>query len=234
MKLIKNTDTRYSFIAKMSESLANAIRRSSYMIPIMAIDELAIEKNDSPLYDETLAHRIGLVPLKMTKDIKEDTVLKLKLNSKAPGYVYSSAIKGDAEVIYDNIPLTLINENQEIKIVCSTKVGRAVDHAKFSAGILTYRILSEVTLPKKYKETIANLFPNKITEKGDKIVIKDDEEKTLVDFCLGLCQKDNEECNVKDTDELVFDIESFGQIKAEEIFKQSITILKDEIKSLKF
>lgn len=234
MNIIKNTDKRYIFSAKMSKPLANAIRRSSFMIPIMAIDELAIEKNDSPLYDETLAHRIGLVPLKMTKDIKEDTVLKLKLNSKTAGYVYSDSIKGDAEVIYDNIPLTFINENQEIKIVCSTKVGRAIDHAKFSSGILTYRALSEITLPKKYKETIAELFSNKITEKGDKIVIKDDSEKSIVDFCLGLCQKDKEECNVKDTGSLVFDIESFGQIKAEEIFKQSVTILKSEIKALKF
>jgi len=234
MKLIKNTENRYIFSTKMNKSLANAIRRSSFMIPIMAIDELAIEKNDSPLYDETLAHRVGLVPLKMTKDIKEDTILKLKLNSKTPGYIYSDSIKGDAEIVYDNIPLTLINENQEIKIICSTKVGRAIDHAKFSSGILTYRALSEVTLPKKYKEVISKLFSNKITEKGDKIIIKDDSEKTLVDFCLGLCQKDKEECVVKDTGYLIFDIESFGQIKAEEIFKQSVTILKSEIKSLKF
>jgi len=234
MNLIKNNDKNYVFSTKMSESLANAIRRSSYMIPIMAIDELAIEKNDSPLYDETLAHRIGLVPLKMTKDIKEDTVLKLKLNSKKAGYIYSESIKGDAEVVYDNIPLTLINENQEIKIICTTKVGRAIDHAKFSSGILTYRVISEITLPKKYKETISNIFPNKITEKGSNIVIKDDLEKTVIDFCLGLCQKDHEEFNIRDTDSLVFSIESFGQIKAQEIFNKSVSILKKDLKSLKF
>ena len=43
MQLITNTPEKCVFASKMSESLANAIRRSSYMVPIMAIDELAIE-----------------------------------------------------------------------------------------------------------------------------------------------------------------------------------------------
>ena len=47
-----------------NESLINAMRRSIREIPTLAIDEVEIIKNDSALYDEFLAHRIGLVPLK--------------------------------------------------------------------------------------------------------------------------------------------------------------------------
>ena len=49
------------------ESLANAVRRSVAEVPTLAIDEVEIYKNDSPLYDEMLALRLGLVPLKTEK-----------------------------------------------------------------------------------------------------------------------------------------------------------------------
>ena len=120
------------------------------------------------------------------------------------------------------MPLTLIGEDQEVILTATAKIGYGKDHAKFSPGIFTYRVISEITLPKKYKETIANLFPNAIKEKGDSITIKDDMEKTIIDFCEGLCHKDKEESVTKDTDELMFSIESYGQLKAADIFKKSV------------
>ena len=51
----------------MDISLANALRRSVNEIPILAIDEVDIYRNDSALYDEIIAHRFGLVPLKNEK-----------------------------------------------------------------------------------------------------------------------------------------------------------------------
>ena len=73
---------KLSFVTDMSISLANAIRRSVLEIPIMAIDEVEIVKNDSALYDEILAHRIGLIPLKTDKSINEKTTGILKLSTK--------------------------------------------------------------------------------------------------------------------------------------------------------
>lgn len=233
MKIIKKTDEKLVFPSKMSESLANAIRRTVWKIPVLAVDELEIERNDSALYDETLAHRVGLVPLKMPKDAKEDTVKTLELNAKRNGYIYSEDIKGDVEVVYGKIPLTLLAEDQEVKATCTAKVGIGQDHAKFLPGVITYRIISEVTIPKKHKEAIQANFPNNsIKEKDDMIVIKDDQEKTLTDFCEGLCNKDKIEFNVKDTKELMITVESFGHIPAEEIFKQATKILTSELKDL--
>ena len=68
----KNLDKekqKLSFVTDMSTSLANAIRRSVLEIPVMAIDEVEIVKNDSALYDEIIAHRIGLIPIKTEKTI---------------------------------------------------------------------------------------------------------------------------------------------------------------------
>lgn len=233
MKTIMKSDNKFVFSAKMTDSLANSIRRSVSLIPIMAIDEVEISKNDSPLYDETVAHRLGLIPLKMDKSYKDDTVLKFKLNSKKEGYVLSDEIKGDVEVVYDKIPVTLINKDQEMKIKGTTKMGIGREHAKFSPGILFYRNLCEITMDREFEDTIKKVFPeNEIKVKGNKIVLKDDQEKSIVDFCEGISLKNKKEIEVKDSDEIVFSIESFGQIKAEDIFKKAIEVLEKEIKNV--
>jgi len=67
MEIITKSPEKIVFIAKINESLANSIRRSVGLTSIMAIEELEILKNDSALYDETIAHRMGLIPIKMDK-----------------------------------------------------------------------------------------------------------------------------------------------------------------------
>ena len=73
MKSIEKKENQITFGADIDESLANAIRRYISEIPILAVEEIEIYKNDSPLYDETIAHRIGLIPLKMEKSMAEKT-----------------------------------------------------------------------------------------------------------------------------------------------------------------
>ncbi len=234
MKLIKKTPEKIVFIEKTNESLVNSIRRSVGLIPIMAIDELEISKNDSALYDETVAHRMGLLPIKMEKSWKDDTVLKLKLNVKKEGMVYSGETKGECEFVHDKIPITLLKKDQELKIKATTKMGLGKNHAKFSPGILFYRNLTEITLDKSFEEEIKKIFPDSnISTKGNKIVVKDDGEKSLVDFCEGLAVKAKKEIEVKDTDEIVVTIESFGQISAEDMFKKSVEALKKRLKEVK-
>ena len=233
MEIIAKQPEKISFSLKTNESLANALRRTLNEIPILAIDEVEISKNDSPLYDETIAHRLGLVPLKMEKSFKEKDVMKLKLKVKKPGTVYSGDLKGDVKVVYEKIPITLINEDSEIALSVYTKFGKGKEHARFSPGLMFYRRISEIELDKGFLEDIKKTFPeNKIIEKGNKIIVLDDKEKPISDFCEGLAIRKGVKLNVKDKEDLIITLESFGQLEVKDIFKKSIEILKKQLEKI--
>ena len=63
---IKNrTDDQLTFIIEGADvSMVNALRRISMVeVPTMAIETVKILKNDARIFDEALAHRLGLVPI---------------------------------------------------------------------------------------------------------------------------------------------------------------------------
>ena len=65
---LKETKDRITFsIDGINSTFANAIRRSTFEIDVLAIDLVEFYKNDSALYDEMMALRLGLLPLKAPK-----------------------------------------------------------------------------------------------------------------------------------------------------------------------
>ncbi len=230
METIQTKENQTTFIAKINETLANSIRRYVNEIQVLAIDEVEIHQNGSPLYDETLAHRIGLVPFKTEKDYKEDTEIKISIKKKGPGIVYSGDIKSDAKIVYDKIPLTLLKANQEMDIKGTARLGKGSYHTKYSPGFIFYRHATEITLDKSLLNEIKKACPNnEIKEKGDKIIVMDNRVKEVCDLCEGIAEKNKKTAEVKIGDELIITIESFGQIETKEIFKKSIEALKKDL-----
>lgn len=230
METIQNKENQITFVAKLNETLANSIRRYVNEISVLAIDEVEIHQNGSPLYDETLAHRMGLVPFKTEKDYKEDTEIKISLKKKGPGIVYSGDIKSDAKIIYDKIPLTLVKANQEMDIKGIARLGKGSYHTKYSPGFIFYRHSTEIILDKSLLNEIKKACPNnEIKEKGDKIIVIDNKAKEVCDLCEGIAEKNKKTAEVKIGDELIVTIESFGQIETKEIFKKSIEALKKDL-----
>ncbi|MGB8232667.1 MAG: DNA-directed RNA polymerase subunit D, partial [Methanobacterium sp.] len=68
---IKKKDENFLLftIEGVNDAFVNAIRRiSTVEVPTMAIETVEILKHDAKIFDEALAHRLGLVPL--TTDIE--------------------------------------------------------------------------------------------------------------------------------------------------------------------
>ena len=150
MKLIEKSNNQIVFIAETNESLANAIRRNVSEIPILAVENVEILKNDSAVYDETIAHRIGLIPLKMEKGLDDKSEISLKLVADKEGKVFSGELKGKIKVAYDKIPITNLNKNQEIEIIAKAKLGRGSEHSKYSPGSIFYRNMCEIVMDKEF------------------------------------------------------------------------------------
>src|SRR3972149_2353648 len=229
MKIIEKTKDQLVFAAEIDESIANAIRRYIGQIPVIAVEELEISRNDSPLYDETIAHRVGLVPIKMDK-ASEKT--KIKLNVKREGSVYSGDIKG-ADIVYKTIPITTLDKGQELEFTGTLRFGKGEEHAKFSPGLMFYRNSAEITMEREFLDEIRRAVPNaEIKEKGGKITIEDKGKTDVVDVCEGIAHKKNKKAEVVLGKDLIITVESFGQMEAKDVFRESLDALKKDLNSV--
>mgnify|MGYP001587156120 CR=1 FL=1 len=65
IEVLKSGEESIFILNGINVAIANTIRRLVLdEVPTLAVEELNLTKNSSALYDETVAHRIGLVPLK--------------------------------------------------------------------------------------------------------------------------------------------------------------------------
>ena len=234
MKIMDKKDNQVTFSAELDESLANAIRRYVDQIPILAIDEVEISKNDSPLYDETIAHRMGLIPLKMDKTTSEKTVEEITLIAKKDGIVYSEEMKGKIDPVYDKIPITVLKKGQELEILATARVGKGSKHSKFSPGLMFYRNLIKVKLDKDCPKEVINACPKKVfILENWKVSVIDEDKCDMCEACTDLCRKmGKNSIELTPTENLVITVESFGQISEEDIFKKAIKILKEDLEEV--
>jgi len=231
MKLINKKDNQITFTAEVDESLANAIRRYLNQILVLAIDEVEISKNDSPLYDETIAHRLGLIPLKMDKASDEKTTEEITLVADKEGVVYSGEMKGHVKPAYENMPITVLKKGQELEILATAKTGKGSKHSKFSPGLMFYRNFIDIKIDKNCPEGVIDVCPQRILKlENNKIVSIDEYKCDMCEACVDFCKKKGKgSIELIPKKELVVTIESFGQLTTEEIFKKAIKALKEDL-----
>lgn len=223
MKIVEKKDTKLAFACEIEESLANAIRRYTFEIPVLAIDEVEIAKNDSALYDETIAHRLGLVPIILPKTVPKTKTLSLSLASKKEGLVYSGELKGEVKVSYDQIPLTDLTKGQEISLKAFLRLGKGKEHSKFSPGLMVYRNVMDISGGKTDKTEAASVQVMNVKEQGDgKAALANELEGTYKGA-------KGETFSIVPSKELLITLESFGQMPVQDMFNKAIAELKDDL-----
>jgi len=202
---------KLSFVTDMPVYLANAIRRSVLEIPVMAIDEVEIFKNDSALYDEIVAHRIGLIPIKTEKTSKN---VKFKLKEKGPKMVYATDLSPSTNTNL-KLPIVLLDEEQEIELVGEAKLGKGIEHIKYSPGLVYFKHnLDEELLDFVY-----------IDNEGKINYHEEDLKKAPSDIAEKIRK-------IKKVEELIFNVESWGQLDAKDVFLKAIDALDENLNEL--
>lgn len=259
IKVLNKNNGKIEFLLKgVNPAIVNTLRRIvTSEVPSLAIESLNVIKNSSAMYDEVLAHRLGLVPL--TTDLKSYTLrgeckckgkgcalcrLNMKLEAKGPCMVYAEMIKSrDSKVksVYPKMPLVNLLKGQELKLEMTAVLGQGKEHMKFSPGLMFYRGYPSVKASGDIKnaEEVAKICPVKILEwKDKKIRVKDVEKCVLCNACV---EVSNGAVEVKGSDEdFIVTVEPWGQLKAKamlneavKIFDKKLTLLEREVKKVK-
>ena len=159
-------------LKETSTSVVNALRRTLITdVPKMAIEDVEFHlgtvqdetgkeyESLSPMFDEILSHRLGMVPIPTDLDLfvrREvckcggegcpSCTIMFVLNKKGPCTVYSGDLEpiGDSRfrVLDDLIPLVKLGEGQAPLIYATAQLGTGREHAKWSpvCGIGFYKL----------------------------------------------------------------------------------------------
>lgn len=130
-----------------NEAVANALRRGMLTkVPTLSISHIEIVKNESSLFDEMLAHRVGQVPFKIPQNVDDEDTVHIAINKEGPGNVVAEDIKTDndeAEPTHPEAVIATLKENQAIELEGEAELGRGNQHAKHQGGTVGYEKTDE-------------------------------------------------------------------------------------------
>jgi DNA-directed RNA polymerase subunit D len=260
LEILEQTEHKLVLIIEgISIEMINALRRIILTeIPVMAIDEVIILKNDSPLYDEIISHRLGLIPLKTDLDVYKlpqececggfgcplcqvSLTCEISNTTNAPLMIYSNDLKSNDPKIIPvdpNIPIVKIDKNDKVIIEAYAILGLAKEHAKWQAvSNVAYRHYPLVEFDEsslknpEINSLIVKMCPEKLftMSNNNTLKLKDDYWR----YCT-LCMscKNNSEGRIKvgsKEDVYIFSIESDGVLEFKVLLSQLFKIFSEKI-----
>jgi DNA-directed RNA polymerase alpha subunit len=138
MQVRKHTDCILEvLVVGIDVSIANGIIRTIMNnVPTWAIEYVQFEKNTTVLPEDFIAHRLGLIPLKIAKNYPGITEYTFTFNKKAGVNVEewtSDQLKaqGKLSVAIPEIPIVKACRGQELIFKAIAKMGTGQEHAKW-------------------------------------------------------------------------------------------------------
>lgn len=238
---------KLSFLLKESdETFANLIRRLIIEeVPTLAVEEIEVKDNSSALYDEMLALRLGLIPIKTDlksyrlpknqDEIDEKSAqctLQIKLKSSKKGYVYASEAESSdpkCTFVYEEMPIVKLLSKQKIDVVMTAVMGQGKEHTKWTPGLVFYKREPVVKIGKvKDPAKIAEMCTDGVFKlNGSKLELVD--EKVYDSNILEMYAKADSGITVEYSDSIIFNLESWGQLSCKEMLVRSAEILLEKI-----
>lgn len=129
--------------SNVTPGFMNALRRyTAYRVPVYAIDSVRFYENSTSMFEEYIAHRLGLIPL--TSPDKDVGEVGFALDFEGPGVVESKDLEVVADkgvrVAIEDIPIITTAAGQVLRLEAVARRGIGADHAKFQSAIAYYKL----------------------------------------------------------------------------------------------
>ena len=268
IKVLELMENRIRFlISDATPETVNTLRRTLMSdIPKMAIDNVEFhlgpisdeEGNEyesvTPLFDEIIAHRLGLIPVPTDLGLftyrKDCTcegegcpncTIMYSLNKKGPCEVYSGDLEPlgsqDFRIKDELIPIVKLGEGQAILIYASAELGTAKRHTKWQVtNGVGYKYYPSVEIDYERCDnggSCMRICPHNVFEKsGGKVSVVDIEACDLCGSCVEACETDAISLSSDDT-RFIFEFETDGSLSAATTLEKALEILESRFEEFK-
>jgi DNA-directed RNA polymerase subunit D len=254
-------DNSASFVLSGSHiAFANALRRAMQSeVTSFAIEDVKIYDNTSALFDEMLAHRLGLIPL--TTDLKSyvprdkcscdnkgcpQCTVTLTMSVEGARMVISEDLISQDPAVHPavgNIPIVKLEKGQKVVLEAYAIMDRGLDHAKYQpvtiCGYKNYPLISHDDRCDGCGLCVEACPKNILEAKGGKVAVIEGGDvlcslcRLCEQACLdsGIGEKPAIHINMDDT-RFIFSIEGDGSLPAIEIITQGLLYLKNQSEEL--
>src|SRR5437016_13481493 len=248
-------------IEETEPSYANALRRVLVSdVPKMAIEDVEFHlgpiraedgkeyESVSPLFDEMIAHRLGLVPIPTDLGLynrREDCptchgegcpncTIIYSVNKRGPGLVTSGDLEpiGDARLgpADQKVPIVRLDDGQAMLVYATAVLGNGKDHAKWQAthGV-GYRYYPTLKAGSKTLDALDPSVP--FCESHMQSTATEEEETMVLAQDCKTCQKFAEQYKVEsvkagnDPTRIVMEFETDGSLSTKAVLVAALDIL---------
>ena len=250
--LEKGKNSLRFILSDTSVPFANAIRRIIIAeVPTMAIDDVMMFENTSMMFDEVVAHRLGLVPLVTDLDsylLPEECECKSEFGcnrcrasltldveaSEEAKVVYSGDLKSEDEDIRPankKIPIVKLAPGQKLKFEAYARLGKGLEHAKWQpVSACTHRFMPKVKIDLRRCDGCGDCIKycpkNVFSTEDSRPNVKDEIKCTLCNECIRHCPIEPSPIKIAyDDKSFIFYVESTGSMPPNRIVEEAAKTL---------
>jgi len=235
---IERGERRSRFLIRgVTPAFANGVRRAMVAdVPTFSVDTVRMIENSSVMFDEQIAHRLGLVPL--TTPVGEFEIgdeVTLAIDVDGPDTAYSGDMEsadGMVKPADDDIPIIQLKDDQRLEAEADAVLDYGRDHAKHQGGVAVgYRHLQRVEVVGDRGE-----FDDSDPEIVRGVIETEDGELVATEaFDHDLTNRyPDSEVELTDVENaFVFDVETDGSFDVDTLVKAGVGTLEDRANELK-
>jgi len=247
-------------LAGASPAFANAFRRAMIgEVPTLAIEDVRIYDNTSAFFDEMLAHRLGLIPIKTdlsTYSTQENCTcggagcpgctVTFTLSVEGPKTVLSSDLipqDPKATPVYDNIPIVKLTKGQKLVVEARAVLNTGREHAKWQptlvCGYKNYPLVSISETCDACGNCVDECPREVLATKGKKVEVAEGKlpDCSMCKLCERACLAsgigDEPAITISaEPDRYIFVVESDGSLPVKEIMERALQYIRDQSNEL--